>query len=46
MCRFITYTGYELLLTHFSHQWQTVPADHLIIVDADYSVQIHPIKSI
>ncbi|KTD66883.1 MULTISPECIES: class II glutamine amidotransferase [Legionella] len=33
-------------LTHFSHQWQTVPANHMILVDSDYSVQIQPIKSI
>lgn len=31
-------------LTNSYNQWQTVPANHLILVDSDYSVRIQPIK--
>jgi glutamine amidotransferase len=30
-------------LTDFNEYWQTVPVNNLIVVDADYSVQIEPI---
>ena len=30
-------------LTDFNEQWQIVPANHLILVNTDYSIQIEPI---
>ena len=31
-------------LTDFNDQWKTVPANHLILVNTDYSIQIEPIS--
>lgn len=31
-------------LTNFNEQWQTVPANHLILVNTDYSIQVEPIS--
>lgn len=32
-------------LTDFNEQWQTVPANHLILVNTDYSIQIEPVST-